>query len=66
MHQVGQPSLTQHHQGVPLSPAHLLQVQGLVLAVMVEKARGTKSSWGPYLAFLPADMTHMPLHWEVS
>eukprot|EP00775_Hariotina_reticulata_P011088 gene11088-11243_t len=42
----------------------LLEVQGLILAVMVEKARGVKSQWGPYLAILPADMTHLPLYWE--
>ncbi|KAG2442960.1 hypothetical protein HXX76_003034 [Chlamydomonas incerta] len=42
----------------------ILEVQGLILAVMVEKARGAGSRWAPYLALLPADMTHMPLYWK--
>lgn len=44
----------------------LLEVQGLVLAVMYEKALGPKSRWGPYLAFLPDSMDHMPVYWTVS
>jgi hypothetical protein len=32
---------------------------------MYEKALGTKSGWAPYLAFLPDDMSHMPLYWTV-
>lgn len=44
----------------------LLQVQGLVLAVMHEKGLGPKSQWGPYLSFLPDDMSHMVMYWEVS
>jgi hypothetical protein len=43
----------------------LLEVQGLVLAVMHERALGPKSRWAPYLAFLPAAMGHMPVYWEV-
>jgi hypothetical protein len=42
-----------------------VQVQGLVLAVMYERALGSKSKWGPYLSFLPTDMTHMIMYWEV-
>lgn len=42
------------------------QVQGLIIAVMHEKALGKRSRWGPYLAFLPDDMTHMLPCWTVS
>jgi hypothetical protein len=42
------------------------QVQGLILAVMHEKALGSGSRWGPYLAFLPSDMAHMLPYWSVS
>ncbi|KAF8073173.1 SETD6 [Scenedesmus sp. PABB004] len=42
----------------------LLEVQGLVLAVMAERRAGGASRWGPYLALLPDDMTHMPIYWE--
>jgi SET domain-containing protein 6 len=41
-----------------------MQVQGLIIAVMYEKALGATSAWAPYLAFLPADMSHMPLYWS--
>ncbi|GFR41412.1 hypothetical protein Agub_g2095 [Astrephomene gubernaculifera] len=42
----------------------ILEVQGLVIAVMYEKWRGEQSRWAPYLALLPDDMTHMPLYWK--
>jgi hypothetical protein len=38
----------------------------LVLAVLYEKALGSKSQWGPYLSFLPSDLSHMIIFWEVS
>ncbi|KAG2499217.1 hypothetical protein HYH03_002797 [Edaphochlamys debaryana] len=41
----------------------ILEVQGLIIAVMYEKNLGSKSRWGPYLDLLPDDMTHMPLYW---
>jgi hypothetical protein len=43
----------------------LLEVQGLVLAVMAEKAAGKRSVWAPYLRFIPDDLSHMPMYWEV-
>lgn len=50
-----------------LKPAEdaLLEVQGLILAVMYEKALSSKSQWEPYLSFLPNDMSHMPIYWTV-
>eukprot|EP00198_Chlamydomonas_reinhardtii_P014034 XP_001703371.1 predicted protein [Chlamydomonas reinhardtii] len=42
----------------------ILEVQGLVIAVMWERWRGPESRWAPYLALLPDDMTHMPLYWK--
>jgi hypothetical protein len=33
---------------------------------MYEKALGSKSLWGPYLSFLPSDLSHMIIFWEVS
>ena len=33
---------------------------------MHEKGLGSKSQWGPYLSFLPEDMSHMIMYWEVS
>ena len=44
----------------------LLEVQGLVVAVMAERALGPRSKWGPYLSFLPDSMDHMPVYWEVG
>eukprot|EP00878_Enallax_costatus_P033761 GHUV01037316.1.p1 GENE.GHUV01037316.1~~GHUV01037316.1.p1 ORF type:complete len:137 (+),score=10.92 GHUV01037316.1:26-436(+) len=44
----------------------LLEVQGLILAIMYEKALGKKSHWEPYLSFLPTDMSHMPIYWTVG
>lgn len=42
------------------------EVQGLVLAVMCEAQLGKKSAWAPYLAWVPRDMSHMPMSWTVS
>jgi hypothetical protein len=38
-------------------------MQGLILAVMRERARGATSRWAPYLDFLPPDLSHMPMCW---
>ena len=43
----------------------LFEVQGLVLAVMHERALGPHSRWAPYLAFLPECMDHMLVYWQV-
>ncbi|KIY98017.1 hypothetical protein MNEG_9948 [Monoraphidium neglectum] len=42
----------------------LLEVQGLVVAVMAERALGIASRWAPYLGFLPDSMDHMPVYWQ--
>ncbi|GLI68824.1 hypothetical protein VaNZ11_013329, partial [Volvox africanus] len=42
----------------------ILEVQGLIIAVMYEKSRGNDSRWAPYLNLIPNDMTHMPLYWK--
>ncbi|GIL72649.1 hypothetical protein Vretimale_4391 [Volvox reticuliferus] len=42
----------------------ILEVQGLIIAVMYEKSLGTQSRWAPYLNLIPDDMTHMPLYWK--
>lgn len=42
----------------------LLEVQGLILAVMVEKVKGGKSQWAPYLQLLPDSLDHLPLFWS--
>ncbi|EFJ47106.1 hypothetical protein VOLCADRAFT_105180 [Volvox carteri f. nagariensis] len=42
----------------------ILEVQGLIIAVMYEKSRGRQSRWAPYLNLIPDDMTHMPLYWK--
>jgi len=52
--------------GVGGGAAAAVQVQGLVLAVMHEKALGSKSKWGPYLSFLPQDLSHMIIYWTVG
>jgi hypothetical protein len=41
-------------------------VQGLVVAVMAERALGIASRWAPYLGFLPDSMDHMPVYWQVG
>lgn len=43
----------------------IAEVQGLVLSVMAEAAKGSKSKWADYLSFIPRDMSHMPMNWEV-
>lgn len=40
-----------------------LEVQGLIIAVMVEKAAGRRSEWWPYLSIIPEDMGHLPFMW---
>lgn len=57
----------------PLPPKHhtlilhpFQQVQGLVIGVMYEKALGPQSKWGPYLSFLPTDLSHMIIYWTVG
>lgn len=37
-----------------------------MIAVMHEKALGSKSKWGPYLSFLPQDLSHMIIYWTVG
>ncbi|GLC35928.1 hypothetical protein PLESTB_000520300 [Pleodorina starrii] len=44
----------------------ILEIQGLIIAVMYEKSRGKESRWEPYLSLIPDDMTHMPLYWKRS
>ena len=44
----------------------LLEVQGLVLGVMAERAAGAASRWAPYLDWLPESMEHLPVYWTVS
>ena len=44
----------------------LLEVQGLVVAVMYERALGPRSRWGPYLDFLPPAMDHLPVYWQAE
>lgn len=44
------------------------QIQGLIIAVMYERCRGSESRWAPYLDLLPQGaqgMQHMPLYWKV-
>ncbi|GAX84660.1 hypothetical protein CEUSTIGMA_g12081.t1 [Chlamydomonas eustigma] len=42
----------------------ILEVQGLIIAVMHERKLGKKSKWNAYLSFLPEDMSHIPMFWE--
>lgn len=48
-----------------VAPDALLEVQGLILAVMAEKAAGKASTWAAYLDFIPDDLDHIPMFWKV-
>ncbi len=50
-------------KGVAEDP--LFEVQGLVLAVMAERAAGARSAWAAYVQWIPQDLSHMPMFWTV-
>lgn len=43
----------------------LLESQPLVLMLMVERLKGPRSEWAPYLEFLPESFTHLAFAWQV-
>jgi hypothetical protein len=43
----------------------LLESQPLVLMLMVERLKGPRSKWAPYLDFLPESSAHLPFAWPV-
>ena len=44
----------------------ILEVQGIIIALMYEKGLRSKSRWSPYIDFMPDDTSHLPMYWAVG